>query len=361
MFHRSRVGLICFVLMPMALTTGRADARSAQPGFPGFFFFAPWASHPARKPVARKRRPDAKSELQHELYRELHRTRPSSGKTRQASLPATAGPPLPPKRPTLQQDGHADRTTDRADAPASAKVRVSALTSGERKLRDELQRTLPPPEAVPEALACAERLAAIARYRPLPRRTVSAPCTAVDLVQLDRVVMPDRTTVALTPPPTLGCGMAEAVAEWIRGDLASAAAELGAPLKSITDNDSYHCRPRNNVKGAKLSEHGKGNALDITAVKLGNGRTFNLTDRHVAKSFRQRVRADACGRFSTVLGPGDPYHAEHIHLDLAERHNGYKICQWDVLEPAQVAKDVPLPPRKPASVTQNEAKPRRKF
>jgi hypothetical protein len=62
-----------------------------------------------------------------------------------------------------------------------------------------------------------------------------------------------------------------------------------------------------------------------------------------------------------VLGPGDPYHAEHIHLDLAERSNGYKICQWDVLEPEQVAKGVPLPPRKPAALTQNEAKSRRKF
>jgi hypothetical protein len=350
MSHRSRFGLICFVLMPMALTTGRADARSVQPGFPGFFFFAPWAPHPARKPVARKRRPDAKPELQHELYRELHRMRPPSGKTKQSSLPTIVDLPLPPRRPT-----------DWSNAPAPAKVRVSALTPDEQKLRDELQRTLPSPEAVPEALACAERLAAIARYRPLPRRTASAPCTAVDLVQLDRVVMPDRTTVALTPPPTLGCGMAEAVAEWIRGDVAPAAAELGAPLKSITDNDSYDCRPRNNVKGAKLSEHGKGNALDITAVRLRNGRTFNLTDRHVAKSFRQRVRADACGRFSTVLGPGDPYHAEHIHLDLAERSNGYKICQWDVLEPEQVAKGVPLPPRKPAALTQNEVKPRRKF
>jgi hypothetical protein len=359
MMDCSRLRLICFALMPMALTAGRADARPAQPNFPGFFFFAPWATHTARKPASRKRRSNATLELQHELYRELHRMPPRSREAKRSSLPVTAAPPLPPKRPTAQR---ADHATNRPVAPTSAKVRVSALRPDEQKLQDELQRTLPPPEAVPEALACAERLAGIARYRPLPRQTADAPCTAVDLVQLDRVVMPDRTTVALTPPPTLRCGMAEAVAEWVRGDVAPAAAELGAPLKAITDNDSYNCRPRNNVRGAKLSEHGKGNALDVTAVRLGNGRTFNLTDRRVAKLFRERMRADACGRFSTVLGPGDPYHADHIHLDLAERSNGYKICQWDVLEPEQVANSVPLPPRKPAALTQNEAKPRpRKF
>jgi hypothetical protein len=35
-----------------------------------------------------------------------------------------------------------------------------------------------------------------------------------------------------------------------------------------------------------------------------------------------------------VLGPGsDGYHEEHIHLDLAERRNGYKLCQWELREP----------------------------
>jgi hypothetical protein len=46
---------------------------------------------------------------------------------------------------------------------------------------------------------------------------------------------------------------------------------------------------------------------------------------------RQKMRASACARFSTVLGPGsDGYHEEHIHLDLAERRNGYKLCQWEL-------------------------------
>jgi hypothetical protein len=35
-----------------------------------------------------------------------------------------------------------------------------------------------------------------------------------------------------------------------------------------------------------------------------------------------------------VLGPGsDGYHEDHIHLDLMERHNDYRICQWNVWDP----------------------------
>jgi hypothetical protein len=35
-----------------------------------------------------------------------------------------------------------------------------------------------------------------------------------------------------------------------------------------------------------------------------------------------------------VLGPGsDWYHEDHIHLDLMERRNNYKICQWNVYDP----------------------------
>ncbi|HEY0236230.1 MAG TPA: extensin family protein, partial [Afipia sp.] len=44
--------------------------------------------------------------------------------------------------------------------------------------------------------------------------------------------------------------------------------------------------------------------------------------------------ASVCTRFMTVLGPGsDWYHEDHIHLDLAERRNNYKLCQWGVYDP----------------------------
>jgi len=49
---------------------------------------------------------------------------------------------------------------------------------------------------------------------------------------------------------------------------------------------------------------------------------------------RETVLHSVCARFMTVLGRGsDGYHEDHIHLDLMERHNNYKICQWNVWDP----------------------------
>jgi hypothetical protein len=59
-----------------------------------------------------------------------------------------------------------------------------------------------------------------------------------------------------------------------------------------------------------------------------------LTDRNVPRVLRETVLHSVCARFMTVLGPGsDGYHEDHIHLDLMERHNNYKICQWNVWDP----------------------------
>jgi hypothetical protein len=57
-----------------------------------------------------------------------------------------------------------------------------------------------------------------------------------------------------------------------------------------------------------------------------------------------------------VLGPGsDGYHEAHVHVDLAERRSGHRMCQWDVREPepevTASAVNVPLPrPRPTVSV-----------
>jgi hypothetical protein len=76
-----------------------------------------------------------------------------------------------------------------------------------------------------------------------------------------------------------------------------------------------------------------------------------LTDLHAAKNFREGLRQATCARFSTVLGPGsDGQHENHIHVDMIERRNGYRICQWDVRDssddPAEVVR-VPYPRPRP--------------
>jgi hypothetical protein len=212
-----------------------------------------------------------------------------------------------------------------------------------------------PKEAETAASACRLRLnggwavAAPAEIPPGPGE-----CGVEDAVRLEAVLLADRARVAVSPPAILRCSFAEAIAHWLREDVAPAIHVLDAGLGGIDDYASYDCRGRNRVVGAKVSEHGKGNALDIRSLKLSNGTVLGLTDPKVPRQFREMVRASACARFTTVLGPGsDGYHEDHVHVDLAERHSGYRICQWDVLEPAEDAPEaaaaVPLPRPRPAA------------
>ena len=153
-------------------------------------------------------------------------------------------------------------------------------------------------------------------------------------MRLEAVVLPDKRRVSVKPAAILRCAMAAALADWIRTDMAPLAESLGSTISDLDNFNSFECRGRNRVAGARLSEHGRANALDIRAIKLANGRSISLTDRTVSRETRESVLHSMCARFPTVLGPGsDWYHEDHIHIDLMERRNNYKICQWNVWDP----------------------------
>ncbi len=200
------------------------------------------------------------------------------------------------------------------------------------------------PEATPDTSAaaspaapsaCQLRLSKFATFKPLPTLVGAGECGATDAVLLDTVILPDQSKVAVTPAATLRCPMAEQIALWVRDDVEPLAMKLGAPLRVLDNFDSYECRGRNRIPGAKLSEHGRADALDVRLFKLADGQSLTLTDVNVNKAWREAVKASVCARFSTILGPGsDGAHEEHIHLDLAERRNNYKVCEWDVRSPA---------------------------
>jgi hypothetical protein len=198
---------------------------------------------------------------------------------------------------------------------------------------------------------CDERLSKIAVIDPMPRLIGPDACGGADMVQLNAVLLAGGEHIALKPPPVVRCSFAESLAGWLHDEAAPRAEKLGASLRAVETYDDFECRGRNRVAGAKLSEHGKGNAVDVRAFVLADGRAVGLADVTVAKAFRDDLRESACRRFTTVLGPGsDGYHEAHIHLDLAERRQGYRMCQWDVREPPanEVAARVPLPLPRPA-------------
>jgi hypothetical protein len=184
--------------------------------------------------------------------------------------------------------------------------------------------------------ACQIRLGKIATFKPLPTLVGPGDCGATDAVLMDTIILPDQSRVAVTPEATMRCPMAEAIAQWIREDVAPAVKTFGAPLRVLDNFDSYECRGRNRQRAAVLSEHGRADALDVRAFKLADGQSISLTDVTVNKDFRESMKTSVCTRFMTVLGPGsDGFHEEHIHLDLAERRNNYKLCHWEVREPPQ--------------------------
>jgi hypothetical protein len=192
---------------------------------------------------------------------------------------------------------------------------------------------LPEPPPAPSAcrLALTDAVAIAPSIAPIKG---PGACGGDDLVRLEAVVLPDRTRVPVKPAATLRCTMASAIADWIRIDMAPLAEGIGSRVSELDNFDSFECRGRNRVVGAKLSEHGKANALDVRGLRLANGQFIGLTDRTVARDVREKVMGSVCARFTTVLGPGsDGYHEDHIHLDLAERHNGYRICHWELYDP----------------------------
>ena len=192
----------------------------------------------------------------------------------------------------------------------------------------------------------------IAVIEPLRHITGAGGCGIEDPVRLLAVMTKDKVRVAITPAATLRCTLAEALAHWIREDVAPISATLGAPLGGVANFDSYECRGRNRAVGGKISEHGKGNAIDIRSVTLANGKSYELTDIAVAKEMRERLKASACARFTTVLGPAsDGFHENHVHVDLAERRSGYRICQWAVRDASD---EIPLPRERPADAPPRE-------
>jgi hypothetical protein len=267
-------------------------------------------------------------------------------KLRGAFLPASV--PLPKPRP-------ADAPAAEPDRPAAAK-RAPAETG---KPTEQAAPIPPPPSAC--RLALTEEIAVAPS---IPDIHGPGGCGGEDLVRLEAVVLPDKHRVSLKPAAILRCTMASAIADWIRSDVAPLAAGLGSVISDLDNFDSFECRGRNRVAGAELSEHGRANALDVRAFKLANGQSISLTDRTVPRDLRESVLHSACARFTTVLGPGaDWYHEDHIHLDLMERHNNYKICQWNVWDPLpQIAPLLPAarpdqaPPREVAAKS-DAAKP----
>ena len=136
------------------------------------------------------------------------------------------------------------------------------------------------------------------------------------------------------PETEMTCASALATVRWVRNEVlpATRALGMGVELSEITHASTYVCRNRNNRPDAKISEHARGSAIDISGFGFDGHDPIPVVPRvgvgTIEEAFQRAVRAGACMHFTTVLGPGsDENHDDHLHFDLAERSSGYRLCQ----------------------------------
>ena len=128
----------------------------------------------------------------------------------------------------------------------------------------------------------------------------------------------------------MDCGTAKALKKWVETGVKPAFGRHAGGVSSLKVAAHYVCRTRNHKKGARISEHGKGRAIDISGFIMKNGSEYSVLRDYGKGKGGKAIRAAhkaACGPFGTTLGPGsDGYHEDHLHFDTA-RYSGGPYCK----------------------------------
>jgi hypothetical protein len=252
--------------------------------------------------------------------------------------PAPAYPPQYPQQQAYPQQTYPAQSYPQQGYPqpqaATAPIRLSppgvAPPDQEPAEDDGEEMSQPPYQAAPNA-----------PYRPTPRAPTYAPPAAqpqpyppAQSVPLGRergVVTTGSVTVQ--PTATLACPIVSSLDTWFANGVQPAAMKwFGVPVAEIKQISAYSCRGMNGQPGAKISEHAFGNALDVAAFTLADGRRITVKDgwrgAPEEQGFLRDVQGSACQLFTTVLAPGsNAFHYDHIHVDLMRRSSGRVICQ----------------------------------
>ena len=225
---------------------------------------------------------------------------------------APEGVPLPPQRPGGAQTALEPQAPEPPPGPSAPDIALP-VTSHED-------------DADCRAIE-SEGVVAASRLPPIEG---PGACGGGPLVLLTGVKRRDGAEVKIHPAATLRCSMARELAAYLRDDVVPAAESAGLALAGLDIAGSFQCRGRNGATSGKMSEHGRANAIDLSGFVFSDGRSLGVFSSELPKPMADTVKAGACARFSTVLGPGsDGFHESHLHLDLQPRRSKTKLCQWD--------------------------------
>lgn len=141
----------------------------------------------------------------------------------------------------------------------------------------------------------------------------------------DAVRVSSVSGVGLSTHAVMDCTTAKALKSWVDKGMKPALGS-GGGVTQIRVVAHYACRTRNNQKGERISEHGKGRAIDIAGFTLRNGAQVSVLNDWGGSNYSralQQMHRSACGPFGTVLGPNaNRFHRDHFHFDTARYRSG---------------------------------------
>ena len=149
--------------------------------------------------------------------------------------------------------------------------------------------------------------------------------------------------VSVKPTATLACPIVSELDRWFVDTVQPSAMRwFRSRVVEVRQISAYSCRGMNGNPHAHISEHAFGNALDIAAFTLADGRRISVKDGWRGlpeeQGFLRDVQSGACAHFTTVLAPGsNVYHYDHIHVDLMRRASRRLICQPAAVSGEEVA------------------------
>jgi len=276
----------------------------------------------------------------------LGETSPTFGFVDDLRPPASIGnqPNWPINRPpvaTPPQAPYSDNVLrqPRYATPQSGPISLTApgVSQPDEEIELPAEGTPEPAGRSPYGSAYPQRDRASAPYSPAPyQQQTTAPLPRLGPSNGSTVM--SVGPVAVKPAATLACPIVSVLDRWMADSVQPAAVRwFGARVVEIKQISAYSCRGMNGNSHAHISEHAFGNALDIAAFTLADGRRIAVKDGWRGlpeeQGFLRDVQAGACQQFNTVLAPGsNVYHYDHIHVDLMRRSTGRIICQ-----PAAVA------------------------
>ena len=146
----------------------------------------------------------------------------------------------------------------------------------------------------------------------------------------DAYVVTEVAGIRLSRPSIMSRAAALRLNGWVAERAIPIVGRRGGGLSELTVAAHYACRTRNSRPGARLSEHARGRAIDISSFVMADGSRVTVLDgwnKPGDADLLRRLHRSACGPFGTVLGPNaDRHHQDHFHFDIAD-HRGGAYCR----------------------------------